>query len=76
MDRDLGLWRVVNPGSVGMPKDKPHAAYALVAFDGETARIDLRRVVYDLEAAIADLQTQEHPYWQEIADTIRGVSQP
>jgi predicted phosphodiesterase len=76
MDRDLGLWRVVNPGSVGISKDKPLAAYALVTFAEDGARIDLRRVAYDLEAAIADLQAQGHPYWQEIADMLRCDARP
>jgi predicted phosphodiesterase len=76
MDRDLGLWRVVNPGSVGLSKNDPRASYALVTFAGETARIDLRRVAYDLEAAAADLQAQGHPYWQDIAETLRGAAHP
>ncbi|MCQ2371439.1 MAG: metallophosphatase family protein [Akkermansia sp.] len=41
---------LVNPGSVGQPRDgDPRAAYALV--DDEHARITLRRVAYDVEAA-------------------------
>ena len=41
---------LVNPGSVGQPRDGDRrAAYALV--DGERACITLRRVAYDVEAA-------------------------
>lgn len=39
---------VVNPGSVGQPRDgDPGAAYAIVDTDGQTA--DLRRVDYDID---------------------------
>jgi protein phosphatase len=45
--------RVVNPGSVGQPKDgDPRAAYA-VATDGT---IVLERVAYDIERTIAGLE--------------------
>ncbi len=76
MDRDLGLWRVINTGSVGLPKDEPRASYALLTFADGVAQVDLRRVTYDLDAAIADLQTAGHPYWQEIADIIRCLARP
>jgi len=40
---------VVNPGSVGQPRDgDPRAAYAVV--DLETMSVDCRRVAYDIEA--------------------------
>ncbi|MFC7155983.1 metallophosphoesterase family protein [Halomarina halobia] len=40
---------VVNPGSVGQPRDgDPRAAYAVLDLDRE--RVDLRRVPYDVEA--------------------------
>jgi predicted phosphodiesterase len=49
--REVGVIEVVNPGSVGMPLDGDRrAAYALLAPDGS---FDLRRVEYDLEAALA-----------------------
>jgi diadenosine tetraphosphatase ApaH/serine/threonine PP2A family protein phosphatase len=45
---------LLNPGSVGLPLDgDPRAAYALVLDDGS---IELRRVAYDLDAAITALQ--------------------
>jgi predicted phosphodiesterase len=46
--RTIDLTTLVNPGSVGMPKDgDPRAAYAI--FDD--GRVDLRRVAYDTERA-------------------------
>jgi predicted phosphodiesterase len=46
--------RVVNPGSVGQPKDgDPRAAYAVIEGDG---RVSPRRCAYDVEATIAALR--------------------
>jgi predicted phosphodiesterase len=48
--RDDGI-ELVNPGSVGMPIDGDHrAAYATIDPDGD---LELRRVAYDHEAAVA-----------------------
>lgn len=45
-----GLRLLVNPGSVGQPRDRdPRAAYA--EFDSETGRIRFGRVPYDVEKA-------------------------
>jgi diadenosine tetraphosphatase ApaH/serine/threonine PP2A family protein phosphatase len=47
---------LVNPGSVGLPFDGDvRAAYALVGDDGS---IQLRRVEYDLDAAIEGLRNR------------------
>lgn len=46
---DLGRVQVLNPGSVGQPRDgDPRAAYAVV----ENGRIELKRVPYDIEATL------------------------
>lgn len=45
--------QVVNPGSVGQPRDgDPRAAYAVI----ENGRVEMRRVEYDIEAAVARLR--------------------
>jgi putative phosphoesterase len=52
-DLEAGRTRVVNPGSVGQPKDgDPRAAYALI--DGET--VTLMRVAYPVERTVERLQ--------------------
>jgi predicted phosphodiesterase len=72
MDRDLGLWRVVNVGSIGLPFDgDPRACYALVTFEGGNAVVDLRRVEYDIESVVADLQAQGDPYMEATARRLR-----
>jgi putative phosphoesterase len=46
---------LVNPGSVGFPKDgDPRASYVLVQADGDI-RVEIRRVPYDVDRAVAAL---------------------
>jgi diadenosine tetraphosphatase ApaH/serine/threonine PP2A family protein phosphatase len=48
----IGRTTIVNPGSVGQPKNgDPRACYALWR-DGE---IELRRVTYDVQSTVGDL---------------------
>lgn len=49
---------VINPGSVGQPRDwDPRAAYAIVEVDGvEVVGVELRRVRYDVDAVLRDLR--------------------
>lgn len=50
---DLGRWQLLNPGSVGQPRDgDPRAAYAII----ENGRIELKRVDYDIDAAVNALR--------------------
>lgn len=59
MERRAGQTLIVNPGSVGQPKDgDPRAAYA-VWQDGEAA---LRRVEYDVELTVEALQAMDLAY--------------
>jgi len=53
---DLGRLQVVNPGSVGQPRDgDPRAAYAII----ENGKVSLRRVKYDIEATIQQLRAAD-----------------
>jgi len=53
MVRRAGRRLVVNPGSVGQPRDgDPRAAYALIE-DGE---VTLKRAAYDVERTVGDLE--------------------
>ncbi len=62
MDRDLGAWRWVNPGSVGMAfDDSQFAYYALLSFDAGQVQVDLRAVAYDVAAFSADFDAVGHP---------------
>lgn len=60
---------VVNPGSVGQPRDgEPGAAYAVVDMEEQTA--DLRRVEYDIEAVRERVRAAGLPdeTWERLAD--------
>jgi predicted phosphodiesterase len=58
--REIAGVEVVNPGSVGMPFDGDRrAAYALVAPGGE---LELRRLDYDVEVAVAALRDLDQPW--------------
>lgn len=70
-DRDLGRWRLINPGSVGMAFKNPGVAeYALLSFENSTLSVDFRQVPYDLEAAIQDVQATGHPAPEWIIDRL------
>ncbi len=62
-DRMVGETRVVNAGSVGMPyEDAPGAYWALLGSD-----VELRRTVYDFEAAAARIRATGWPLAEEFA---------
>ena len=53
--RRLGKYLMLNPGSVGQPRDgDPRAAYAIV--DGDEVSITLRRVEYDVSTTVKKLE--------------------
>lgn len=76
MDRDLGDWRMVNPGSVGLPFDgDARAAYALAEFDDHgRLNLDLRRVAYDVEQSIAKLMASDLPQRDKYAAWLRHAA--
>lgn len=68
MNRDLGRWRFINPGSVGMPFDGDNrAAYAILTFDGGALSVELRRVAYDIEGVVKRLESKGYPGWETLA---------
>ncbi len=77
MDRDLGDWRFVNPGSVGLPFDgDQRASYALITIENGAAQVDIRRVPYAVEAAIAALQESDHPAGAFTIERLRLAAPP
>jgi putative phosphoesterase len=57
----VGATLFVNDGSVGKPKDgDPRACYALLEL-GRRTRVEFRRVVYDVEAAVRAVETSGLP---------------
>lgn len=53
---------VINPGSSGQPRDGGAPSYALL--DLETGEVEIKRIAYDVEALIRDVNKYdgEHPY--------------
>ena len=49
MQLQIGKTQVINPGSVGQPRDgDPRAAYAII----EDGRVEFRRVAYDIDRTV------------------------
>ena len=73
LDRMVGQRRLVNVGSIGLPFDgDPRASYALIdLLPGGHYRVDLRRVVYDVEAVVSELTAIGHPTAEVSAYNIR-----
>lgn len=62
MNRDLGSWRAVNVGSIGLSFDMPGLAqWGMFTFENGEVRVDLRAVPYDVDAVIADLDVVGYP---------------
>lgn len=53
MELECGSTKVINPGSVGQPRDgDPRAAYAII----ENGRVEFKRVAYDIEDTIEHME--------------------
>ncbi|MDE2821273.1 MAG: metallophosphoesterase family protein [Chloroflexota bacterium] len=62
MDRQIGAWRVINPGSVGLSFGVPGLAeWALLEWTKGELTVDLRRVSYDVEGTLRTWQTLGYP---------------
>ncbi len=76
MDRELGTWRFVNVGSVGIPFDEPGASYVIATFEAGQAHIDFRRVPFDVEAVVAALQRTDNPSTRWTIERLRNPGPP
>jgi len=48
---------VLNPGSVGQPRDgDPKASFAVLSVEGQEVRVDIRRVKYDIQNAASKIR--------------------
>jgi len=55
---DLERCQLVNPGSVGQPRDgDPRCAYAII----ENGQVELKRVAYDIDATLRQMQSLNVP---------------
>lgn len=63
MDRTVGNWRVLNPGSAGLSfNDATQAEWLLITVEDGTATTDFRKVAFDVDAAIAQAEAVGYPH--------------
>jgi predicted phosphodiesterase len=78
--RFIGGRTIVNTGSVGLPFDgNPAASYALVDTGSSGAAvfsITIRRVPYDVEAAVSAFEGSGHPFAESVIAALRAGSRP
>ena len=75
VDRVVGHVRLINDGSVGLPLDgDTRPAYALLDFEGGECTVTLRRVDYDREAVIAELERVDHPAQAWVGGILRKAA--
>ena len=60
-DRMVGNIRVLNGGSVGLPRRAAGAGWLLMEADGAGVDVHHRVVAFDVEAVIEDLWGRRHP---------------
>lgn len=77
LDRTVNGTRVVNLGSVSLPVlPDLRASYVLLAADEQGYQLTLRKVDYDHQQVIDQLQTQKHPACLTICGFLQGQRRP
>jgi predicted phosphodiesterase len=62
MQVDMGSRYVLNPGSVGQPRDgDPRASYLILDLDDGHVRFELRRINYDIDSAAEKILSKPVP---------------
>lgn len=73
LDRAVGNWRVINPGSVGLSYGNPgQAEWALLEWREGGLSVDLRRVPYDAAATLKAWEALGYPEIDWIAQRLLG----
>lgn len=73
MDRQIGSWRVVNPGSIGLSFGNPgFAEWGLLEWENGVLNVDLRRVPYDAEQTLRDWDALGYPEMDWIRQRLLG----
>jgi diadenosine tetraphosphatase ApaH/serine/threonine PP2A family protein phosphatase len=75
MDRQLDGHRVISDGSAGFPFDRDvRPSYLLLDDATGSVRTEVRRVRYDIDAAVHDLESRAVPFAQVIAFQMRHAA--
>jgi len=75
--RRIGQRYVINPGSVGQPRDgDPRAAFAVMDVSGASVKFELYRVSYDVKAVAEETLARGYPAFlaERLFSGIRGLS--
>lgn len=73
MDRQVGGWRVINPGSVGLSFGNPGVAeWALLEWRAGALHVDLRRVAYDVDGTLQEWERLGYPEIEWIRPKLTG----
>lgn len=73
MDRELGDWRVINPGSVGLSFGNPGLAeWALLEWRDGALELQLRTVAYDVAATLRQWEKLGYPRLDWIRERLLG----
>ncbi len=73
MDRQVGSWRVINPGSVGLSFGNPGVAeWAILEWRDGALSVDLRRLPYDVDATLSGWERAGHPAMAWIRPKLAG----
>ena len=75
VDRIVDGVRLVNDGSVGFVLDgDPRPTYALLDFQGGQCTVAIRRVAYDVESVVTELERVGHPARAWVAPMLRRAT--
>jgi len=69
MNRKLGDLTIINPGSVGQPRDRDTRAGCAV-FDTETVEVEFFRLAYDIDAVCAKIEDRM-PHAEELTGILK-----
>jgi diadenosine tetraphosphatase ApaH/serine/threonine PP2A family protein phosphatase len=73
-DREVGGCRVLNPGSVGLPRTIGAASWMLIDSRDDGATVEHRAVGFDVAAVVDALNRRRHPNREFIASVLyRGT---
>ena len=73
-DRQVGGIRVLNPGSVGLPRRPGSASWMLIDSRPDRAEVEHRSVEFDVRSVVDALYRRRHPNREFIASVLaRGT---
>lgn len=69
VNRELGSLKIINPGSVGQPRDGD-ARTSCAVLDTEDGKVEFLRIEYDIDTVCAKIK-EGMPYAQELIDILK-----